>query len=261
MLKEWQTGLMITLKSDKRNNINLWKQMRNVSILLQLFCWSSAVDDIKCKFKNLRTVFNREHKVVRASKTSDKLYVSKWKHYQQLLFLCESCDEDERLVDLHILTQQEDKDQDQDHGCKSFSSTQTHKFNNPSTVSSDVSTTSSSAYQIFLSTSTDHLKLESQTAAPTSPSASLSDNKPCTNNSTLKFFMSGSGQPDCRLSADSRCHWSEAKVQQLISFYSGRWHHLCLCGLFCHGALFRIFLNLEMNWWDFCQRSKVTSTI
>lgn len=189
---------------------------------LWFLCCCFAVDDIKCKFKNLRTVFNREYKAVQASRALDKLYVSKWKHYQQLLFLCESCDEDESPDDLQILTPREDKDLErgnQTASCtlSSSRSTQTNKFNNPSASSGDVTTNTGTAYQIFLSASPDHLKLGSQTAPPTlpsSPSTSPPDTNTCKNQSC-------SVQPDSRLSAYARCHWSEAKVQQLISFYSG----------------------------------------
>ncbi|XP_073334595.1 uncharacterized protein [Pagrus major] len=198
---------------------------------------SFSVEDVKCKFKNLRTVFNREYKAVQASRVSDKLYVSKWKHYQQMLFLCESCDEDDSTDDL---MPQEDKDLE--HGnqtpsstLSSFSSssnqTSSIKFNHPTASSNDGKTTSSAAYQIFPSASPDLLKLASQTAAPTlttSPSTALLDTKPCANPSPLDVSTSGSVQPDSRLNADSRCHWNEAKVQQLISFYSERsclWNH------------------------------------
>ncbi|XP_031133304.1 uncharacterized protein LOC116034731 [Sander lucioperca] len=196
---------------------------------------SFSVEDMKCKFKNLRTVFNREYKAVQASRASDKPYVSKWKHYQQLLFLCESCDEDDSPDDLQILMPQEDMDLE--HGnqtpsstLSSFSSSSTQinniKFDKLSVPSSDAKTNTSPAYQIFLSASPDNLKQASQTTAstfPTTPSTSLPDTKPCANPSPLNF--SGSVQPDSRLSTNSRCHWNEAKVQQLISYYSG---HSCL---------------------------------
>ncbi|XP_078811702.1 uncharacterized protein LOC101159687 isoform X8 [Oryzias latipes] len=62
-------------------------------------------EDIKTKFRNLRTVFQREHKVVSSNKTcgSEDFYLPKWKHYHQLMFLCESCDEEEPPGDLHAL--------------------------------------------------------------------------------------------------------------------------------------------------------------
>lgn len=189
-----------------------------------------AVEDIKCKFKNLRTVFMREYKAVQASRASDLLYVSKWKHYQQLLFLCESCDEDESPDDLQIVTPEDDKDLERVNqmttsALSGFSSscTQANKFDNPSTVSGDAKTNTSASYQIFLSAPPDHQKLVSSAAAPAlpaSPSTSLPDTKQ-RNQSPLYFPTSGSVQPDRRLSADSRCHWSEPKVLQLISFYSG----------------------------------------
>ncbi|GAA6223588.1 uncharacterized protein LOC120806144 isoform X2 [Lates japonicus] len=198
-----------------------------------------SVEDIKCKFKNLRTVFNREYKSVQTSRASDKPYMSKWKHYQQLLFLCESCDEDDGTDDLQILMPQEDKDLD--HGnqtpsstLSSFSSTSTQtnsiKVNNnsaaPSSGSNAKTNTSAAAYQMFLSAPSDNLKPENQTApSTTSTSTSPLDTKPRTNPSPLNFSVSGPVQSDNRLSSDSRCYWSEAKVQQLISFYS---EHSCL---------------------------------
>ncbi|XP_035523587.1 uncharacterized protein LOC118332420 [Morone saxatilis] len=223
-------------KSENHNN----RQLR-LRLLEALRCQLSdhsvsfSVEDIKCKFKNLRTVFNREYKAVQASRASDKLYVSKWKHYQQLLFLCESCDEDDSPDDLQILLPQEDKDLE--HGnqtpsstLSNFSSSSTQnnsiKFSNSSTASSDAKTSTSTTYQIFLPASPDHLKLAGQTTAPTlpaSPSTSLPETKPCTNPSPQN--LSSSVQPDSRVSADTRCHWNETKVQQLISFYS---EHSCL---------------------------------
>ncbi|XP_029301330.1 uncharacterized protein LOC115017201 [Cottoperca gobio] len=222
-------------KSENHNNRQL--RLRLLEALrsqLSDYSVSFSVEDMKCKFKNLRTVFNREYKVVQASKVSDKLYVSKWKHYQQLLFLCESCDEDDSLDDLQTLMPHEVKDME--HGnqtpsspLSSFSSSSTQinniKFKNPSLSSSETKTNTSAAYQIFLSALPDNLKLTSQSTAstfPVSPSISLPDTKPCTNPSLL---ISASVQPDSRINTDSRCQWNEAKVQQLISFYSG---HSCL---------------------------------
>ncbi|XP_042365316.1 uncharacterized protein LOC121959863 [Plectropomus leopardus] len=225
-------------KSENHNNRQLrLRLLEDLRAQLSDHLVTFSVEDVKCKFKNLRTVFNREYKAVQASKLSDKLYVSKWKHYQQLLFLCESCDEDDSPDDLQILTPQEDKDLE--HGnqtpsstLSSFSSSSTQinnvRFNSPSAPSSDdAKTNTSAAYQIFFSASPDHLKLSSQTATlPVSPSTSLPDSKACRNASPLSF--SGSLQADGRLSNDSRCHWDETKVQQLISFYAGNsclWNH------------------------------------
>lgn len=70
---------------------------------------SFAVEDIKCKFKNLRTGFYREYKAVRASRGSNKPYLSKWKHYQQLLFLCECYDDGDSQDDPQILMSQEEE--------------------------------------------------------------------------------------------------------------------------------------------------------
>lgn len=56
----------------------------------------SSVEDIKTKFRNLRTVFQREHKAYSSNKTcgSEDFYLPKWQYYRELMFLCESCDED-----------------------------------------------------------------------------------------------------------------------------------------------------------------------
>ncbi|KAK2888587.1 hypothetical protein Q8A73_020035 [Channa argus] len=230
-------------KSENHNNrqlrLRLLETLRN-----QLFdhSVSFSVEDIKCKFKNLRTVFNREHKAVQASKTSDKLYVSKWKHYQQLLFLSESCDEDDSTDDLQILMPKEDKDLE--HGNQttspstvcSFSSCSTQgnriKFTNTSAHSSssqrDAKSNISATYQTFQSASLDNVRLAGQAALSTlsvSQSASPRHTKRCTNPSSLNFSVSNSLQADNRMNTDSRCHWSDAKVQQLISFYS---EHSCL---------------------------------
>ncbi|XP_068191290.1 uncharacterized protein [Antennarius striatus] len=188
---------------------------------------SLSVEDIKCKFKNLRTVFNREYKVVQASRTSHKPYVSKWKHYQHLLFLCESCDEDDNP---QLPIPREDKGVV--HGTQTPSSSlntfspQT-KFNSPPAEPGDVRINSSASYQICLSASPESLKPVGQTSgpAPASPSTSLLDTKPRVNLSPPKFSTSCSVQPDGRPGAESRCHWHETKVQQLISFYA---EHSCL---------------------------------
>lgn len=63
-----------------------------------------SVEDIKTKFRNLRTIFQREHKAVNSNKTcgSEDFYLPKWKHYRDLMFLCDSCDEEE-LQDTPLL--------------------------------------------------------------------------------------------------------------------------------------------------------------
>ncbi|XP_062401063.1 uncharacterized protein LOC134092274 [Sardina pilchardus] len=56
-------------------------------------------EDVKKKFKNLRTVFTREHSSVLKSNKSgagaDDVYVPKWKYYQVLSFLRDTCNPDE----------------------------------------------------------------------------------------------------------------------------------------------------------------------
>ncbi|XP_047424948.1 uncharacterized protein LOC124996201 [Mugil cephalus] len=223
-------------KSENHNNRQLrLRLLESLRSKLSDHSVSFSVEHIKCKFKNLRTIFNREYKAVQASRATDKLYVSKWKHYQQLLFLCESCDEDDSPEDLQIVMPQEDNDLEQGNqihssNLSSFSSssTQTNKLHDSSallsTSQSDTKTNSSAAYQVFLSASPDMLTLASQTL-PASPSCPLQDTKPSTNPSPSVLSSTSSVQADGRLSTDSRCLWSEAKVQQLISFYSD---HSCL---------------------------------
>lgn len=53
------------------------------------------VDDIKNKFKNLRTTFQRHSKMVQASKGSEDVVLPQWKHYQQLMFLQGCPDQDD----------------------------------------------------------------------------------------------------------------------------------------------------------------------
>ncbi|XP_062400493.1 uncharacterized protein LOC134091832 [Sardina pilchardus] len=56
-------------------------------------------EDVRKKFKNLRTVFSREHGMVLKSNRSGAgpmdIYVPKWKYYQALSFLCDACNFDE----------------------------------------------------------------------------------------------------------------------------------------------------------------------
>lgn len=173
---------------------------------------SSAVDDIKCKFKNLRTVFNREYKSVQASRTSDKLYLSKWKHYQQLLFLCESCDEDESLEEDQALRPGEDESMEPEsltissvmRNCSS-SYTQPNRLSRSSTPSDDTRTSCSAAQQLFYPASSDTSKASCQTPGR-----------------ARQVSTAGSRCSDSRLSVDLRCHWSDTKVKQLILFYSGQ---------------------------------------
>ncbi|XP_061658176.1 uncharacterized protein LOC133491234 isoform X2 [Syngnathoides biaculeatus] len=192
---------------------------------------SFSIEDIKCKFKNLRTVFNREYKVVQVSRTSDKLYHSKWKHYQRLLFLCDWCKNEDSADNLQVLMPQEA--QVVERGKKlplstpssSSCSTQT---NTSSTIRQmDAYTNTAAGFQIF-SVSSDDLKLQNQKTASTCPNSRSSSpliSKPCANNPPVKVLPSSPVQLNCGLISDSRCQWNEAKVHQLISFYS---EHDCL---------------------------------
>ncbi|XP_029985301.1 uncharacterized protein LOC115415805 isoform X2 [Sphaeramia orbicularis] len=162
---------------------------------------SFSVDDIKSKFKNLRTVFNRELKSVQFGRASDRPYVSKWKHYQQLMFLCESCDEDDAS---------DEKDADPSPASTYCSSTYVNSSaSNGSTSGADATAVSAAAvspYHVFISASPDQLKTETGPASP--------PEDPPTNPAPL--------------STESRCYWTEDKVEQLIRFYS---EHGCLWNL------------------------------
>lgn len=192
-----------------------------------------AVEDIKSKFKNLRTVFNREYKAVQASKAADKLYMSKWKHYHQLLFLCESCNEDHNPNEVQTLISQQEEEDEVGYRTPPvtsssltccFTQTDKLKFHTATPLSSsqiDTKDNTSAPYQIFLASSPDNHKLSNQVTLPacsseTKPSAGDPDSSP------QNASASSPAQLDIRLSADFRCHWTEAKVQELISFYSSR---------------------------------------
>lgn len=159
-----------------------------------------SVDDIKSKFKNLRTVFNRELKSVQYGRVSDRPYVSKWKHYQQLLFLCESCDEDDVS---------DEKDGDRSPASTYCSPAQVNgsKSDGSTSAADTVSVSATmSPYHVFISASPDRLKPE------TGP-ASLPEDPP-----------TNPAPPG----ADCHCYWTEDKVEQLIRFYS---EHGCLWDL------------------------------
>ncbi|KAM4720580.1 uncharacterized protein FYW61_015942 isoform 2-T2 [Anableps anableps] len=219
-------GCLWNKKSENHNNRQLrQKLLESLRNQLSDQLVSFSVDDIKSKFKNLRTVFNREFKAVQANRTSNQPYVSKWKHFHQMLFLCESFEEDESPDDLQILMVCEGRDPDHpDHGSLTSSSTHSSISNTNSTlalcspIKSESKTITCSAYEVLFPTAADRYKLTDHKAAPTipsSPAGSLPDRKSCRT----------SVPADDRASAESRCLWSEAKVQQLISFYS---EHSCL---------------------------------
>ncbi|XP_041666412.1 uncharacterized protein LOC121524905 isoform X2 [Cheilinus undulatus] len=222
-------------KSEKHNNRQLRSRLlENLRSQLSDNTVPFSVEDIKAKFKNLRTVFNREYKTVQSSRVYDNLYMSKWKHYQQMLFLCEACDEDDNQDCVEMLAPLEDEE----HGntttssiLSSISSSSTHansiKFISSSAPSND-KINHSTAYQIFLPQCPDNLKIVNHKSAPTLPlsrTTSPPDIKPSIAPSTLTFSTSSSVHTDSLQTTDSRIHWNEAKVRQLISFYSA---HSCL---------------------------------
>ena len=69
----------------------------------------SPVEDIKNKFKNLRTTFRRQYKLVRASRVCDHVFEPQWKYYEQLMFL-QGCWEQDAGVEeqLQLTLPQED---------------------------------------------------------------------------------------------------------------------------------------------------------
>ncbi|KAL6097318.1 uncharacterized protein ACO6RY_06439 [Pungitius sinensis] len=192
-------------KKNSENHNNRLLRLRLLEAVISQLSDDSvpfSVEDVKCKFKNLRTIFNREYKAVQASRGGDKLHVSKWKHYQQLLFLCESCDEDEGPDDLPVTPPRGDRDlalRNQTPPSAPSGSAQI-KFRDPADI-------------------------KANSGAPLNAPASSTpqDTQPCTGPSPLR--SSGSVQADSKRRADPRCHWSEAKIQQLIWFYS---EHSCL---------------------------------
>ncbi|KAK5852453.1 hypothetical protein PBY51_023921 [Eleginops maclovinus] len=205
-------------KSENHNNRQL--RLRLLEALrgqLSDHSVSFSVEDMKCKFKNLRTVFNREYKAVQAHRLSDRLYVSKWKHYQQLMFLCQACDQEHLMLQEDREVEQGNQTPSSSLSSSSSSSVQINTIKyEPSPLPSSEARTSSS---IFLSAPPD----EPPSQTPASPSTSLADTKPCSDAPPLHVLASV--EPDSRLSMVPRCHWTEARVQQLISFYSG---HSCL---------------------------------
>ncbi|XP_008422819.1 uncharacterized protein LOC103473939 [Poecilia reticulata] len=190
-------GCLWNRKSENHNNRqlrqNLLESLRiRLSDQLVLF----SVEDVKSKFKNLRTVFNREFKAVQASRTSDQPYVSKWKHFHQMLFLCESFEEDEFPDGPHE---------------GSRTSCSASSFNTCS-VKTESNSITCSAFQVLLPAAPDQTELMD----PRAPAGSPPDRKP-----GGRVLVPA----DDRASGESRCLWSEARVQQLISFYA---EHSCL---------------------------------
>ncbi|XP_029920592.1 uncharacterized protein LOC115368568 [Myripristis murdjan] len=211
---------------------------------------SFTVEDIKSKFKNLRTVFNREHKAVRASEASafHRLYVSKWKHYQQLLFLSDADDpdpdpdpEDADGPRTLLTPQEEDVDCGErapsstlsgfpsggDQSDVEFSTSTPPSFTPPSPTSaqSDAKPAAAAPFQLYILTPAESLKVAGQVAPPPLP-VSLSGSTPpdakTKPNDTSPSPLSFSGLGPAQLDG---CQWTEAKVRQLISFYS---EHSCL---------------------------------
>lgn len=180
------------------------------------------VDDVKSKFKNLRTVFKRELKAVRRGRAGERCRGSRWKHFQQLLFLRD--DEDDVAQDPSPASTQMNDNESNDSapGADVFSApivsvpavsipaVSTPAVSAPavaavSTSFADASASSAhvstavSPYHVLISASPDHFKSETGPASPPEvPSTS-----------------------PALLSAESRCYWTEEKVEQLIRFYSG----------------------------------------
>ncbi|XP_027881464.1 uncharacterized protein LOC114149635 [Xiphophorus couchianus] len=194
-------GCLWNRKSENHNNRQLrQKLLESLRIRLSDQLVLFSVEDVKSKFKNLRTVFNREFKAVQASRTSDQPYVSKWKHFHQMLFLCESFEEDEFPDGPHEGSRT---------SC-SQSGVSASSFDACS-IKTESNTISCSAFQGLFPSAPDQTELMD----PRAPSGSPPDRKPG------RVLVPA----DDRASGESRCLWSEAKVQQLISFYA---EHSCL---------------------------------
>lgn len=83
------------------------KDKKNQKLDVLCFAFFFPVEDIKNKFKNLRTTFQRQYKMVKASKVcrSEDVFVPQWKHYQQLMFLQGCWDQDDGPDDLPVSPQ------------------------------------------------------------------------------------------------------------------------------------------------------------
>ncbi|XP_051906126.1 uncharacterized protein LOC127590750 [Hippocampus zosterae] len=180
-----------------------------------------SIEDIKCKFKNLRTVFNREYKVVQVSRTSDKRYHSKWKHYQRLLFLCEWCKDEESPDNPRETPPREAPElgRQSPASAPGGSSRSTQTNNSSAIKQTDADSDTSAGFHVFTA-APDYAEARDPKTA--SPSGSPPDGKPCANPPPRK---SSPVQLECGPISDSRCRWNESKVHQLISFYS---EHDCL---------------------------------
>ncbi|XP_077478407.1 uncharacterized protein LOC144090621 [Stigmatopora argus] len=213
-----------------KNHNNRLLRLKLLKILRRRLSDQSAsfsIEDLKCKFKNLRTVFNRECKMVEVSRTSNKVYHSKWKHYQQLFFLCEWCKDEENPENLKIQIPQEEQAQEPGIQSKlstptsSSCATQTNIFATSSTVRKTEANTVAS-FQMC-SVTPDYLKQENSKTASTCPNSQTTspmNSKSCTNPPPIKVSPSSPVLLECRPISDTRCQWNEAKIHQLIRFYS-----------------------------------------
>ncbi|KAM8873476.1 uncharacterized protein ACB058_004966 [Synchiropus picturatus] len=137
-----------------------------------------SVEDVKNKFKNLRTVFNREYKLVQGSKASSRPFNSKWKYYQEMLFLTECGDAEEGLDILRrFLPRDNIESESGNHVPTSASSSlfsssaKSKSLNTSSSQHSEILTNSPSSYQVILPDPSDDLKAESQVTPVTLPSS------------------------------------------------------------------------------------------
>lgn len=80
--------------------IHFPKLVKEKHFFLTFLCFF-PVEDIKNKFKNLRTTFQRQYKMVKASKVcrTEDVFVPQWKHYQQLMFLQGCWDQEDSADD------------------------------------------------------------------------------------------------------------------------------------------------------------------
>ncbi|GLD56758.1 uncharacterized protein AKAME5_000906400 [Lates japonicus] len=220
-------------KSESYKNRQLrWKTLERLRILLSAHPppVPFTVEDIKNKFKNLRTTFQRQYKMVKASRVcrSEDVFVPQWKHYQQLMFLQGCWDQDDGVDDQPLspltLPQEENQSVLTSQGLiisflpspsTSFPSTSTSSVPSNMMVKCYWTEERERALIAFYSEhsclwnkkSENHNNRQLRLRLLEALRAQLSDH-------SVLFSV----QSDNRLSSDP-CYWSEAKVQQLISFY------------------------------------------
>lgn len=94
---EWNTQKVLNFIEDYRRNDILWNiknsNYRNIRMKIDVLNnlaekYSTAINDVKKKIKNLRTAFHREHKVYKLKKgDTSPIKKPRWFAYEPLKFL------------------------------------------------------------------------------------------------------------------------------------------------------------------------------